>query len=159
MKPRRPVSMIILDAILIVWWIIFIAMFFAALIMTEAYKPDELRGFRGEGMVVIFDFLISEGEGWLRSEWKVGRFWTSILLLFSTVFTIWLTHQYFNYFNYIDQFRWPCVKLSILTYFICLYINVSPSINEYLKNYKWQHWLEPWRNCYSYYKDGSDDQN
>ena len=157
MKPRRPVSMIILDAILIVWWIIFVIVFFTVLIKTN--RPTGIYGFYAKGLVVIFNLLISEGEGKLRSELNVGRLATSILLLFPAAWAIWLTHQYFNYFNYIDQFRWPCVKLSILTYFICLYINVSPSINEYLKNYKWQHWLEPWRNCYSYYKEGSDDQN
>ena len=125
MKPHKPVSMIILDVILTLWWIIFIVMFFGALIMTEVYKPDGLKGFRGEGMVVIFNFLISEGEGWLRCEWKVGRFWTSFLLLFLTIFTILLTHLYFDYFNYIDQYRW-------------------------------QHWLEPWRNYYTCYKNDSD---
>ena len=64
MKPHRPVSMILLDVILTVWWILFIAMFFSALIMTEIHKPDGLKGFRGEGMVVIFNlFILYFGRG------------------------------------------------------------------------------------------------
>ena len=155
MKHRRPVSMVILDMILIVWWIIFIVMFFTVLIKTN--RPTGMYGFYAKGLVVIYNFLISEGEGWLRSEWKVGRIVTSILLLFSTAWAIWVTNLYFDFFNYVDQYRWCCVKLNILTYFICLYINVSPSINDYLKKYKWQHWLEPWRNYYTCYKNDSDD--
>ena len=156
MKPHRLVSMIILDAILTIWWILFVGMFFFVLIMTEVHKPDGWRAFRGEGMAVIFNLLISEGEGWLRSEWKVGRLATSILLLFPAAWAIWVTNLYFDYFTYIDQYRGPCVKLNILTCLICLYINISPSVNEYLKRYKWQHWIEPWRNHYSYYKDDSE---
>ncbi len=156
MKPHRSVSMIILDAVLVLWWIIFTVMFFTVLLKTN--RPT-IRGFTAKGLIVIFNLLISEGEGWLRCEWKLGRLKTSILLLFPAALAIWSTHMYFDFFDYVDQYRWPCVRLNILTYFICLYINVSPSINDYLENYKWQHWLEPWRNNYSYYKDGSDDQN
>ncbi len=156
MKRHRPVSMIILDAILILWWIIFVIMFFTVLIKTN--RPTGIYGFYAKGLVVIFNLLISEGEGKLRNELDVGRLVTSILLLFPAAWAIGATNLYFDFFDYVDQYRRPCVRLNILTYLICLYINISPSINEYLKNYKWQHWLEPWRNCYSYYKDDLGDQ-
>ena len=155
MKPHKPVSMVILDIILTLWWIIFSVMFFTVLLKTN--RPT-IRGFTAKGLIVIFNFLISEGEGWFRSELKVGRFWTSILLLFPTFLTIWSTHLYFDFFDYVNQYRWPCIKLNILTYFICLYINISPSINDYLKNYKWANWLVPWRNYRTFHKNNSDDQ-
>ena len=156
MKPRRSFSMIILDAVLTLWWIIFAVLFFTVLIETN--RPT-ISGFRAKGLVVIFNLLISEGECCLRSEWKAGRFWSSILLLVPTALAVWATHLYFDFFDYVDRYRWACVKLNLLTYFICLYINVSPSINEYLKGYKRQHWLEPWRNRYSHYGESSDEQN
>ena len=156
MKPRRPVSMILLDVILTLWWILFTVMFFIVLVKTN--RPT-IRGFTAKGLIVIFNFLISEGEGWFRRELKVGRLGTSILLLFPTALTIWATHLYFDFFDYVDQYRWPCVKLSILTYFICLYINISPSVNEYLKNYEWRDWLVPWRNHRISHRKDSDEQN
>ena len=66
MKPRRPVSMIILDVILTLWWIIFVIMFFTVLIKTN--RPTGIYGFYAKGLVVIFNLLISEGEGKLSDQ-------------------------------------------------------------------------------------------
>ena len=65
MKPRRPVSMIILDGVLIVWWILFVGMFFAALIMTEAYKPDGLRDFVGKVWLLYLISSFQKGKAGL----------------------------------------------------------------------------------------------
>ena len=77
MKPHRLASMIILDVILTLWWLLFSAMFFTVLAKTN--RPT-IRGFTAKGLIVIFNFLISEGERWFRGELKVGRLETSILL-------------------------------------------------------------------------------
>ena len=71
MKPHRSVSMIILDAVLILWWIIFVIMFFTVLVRIN--RPTGIYGFYAKGLVVVYNLLISEGEWKLRSELDVGK--------------------------------------------------------------------------------------